>query len=74
MSPGEFFAPAPKWRDALYGGISARLAEGSLRIAASYLLLQIIPLGSMDSATKALETWPAWMLWLGVFLSGSGST
>jgi alginate O-acetyltransferase complex protein AlgI len=69
MSPGEFFAPAPKGREALYGGVS-RLAEGILRIAASYLLLQLIPLSSADSVAMALKTWPAWMLWLGVFFSG----
>jgi alginate O-acetyltransferase complex protein AlgI len=69
MSPGEFFAPAPAGREALQGGI-ARLAEGVLRIAASHLLLQLIPLSSAESVTAALRTWPAWMLWLGVFSSG----
>jgi D-alanyl-lipoteichoic acid acyltransferase DltB (MBOAT superfamily) len=69
MSPGEFFAPAPRGREALHGGI-ARLAEGILRIAASQLLLQLIPLRSAESVATALRTWPAWMLWLGVFSSG----
>jgi D-alanyl-lipoteichoic acid acyltransferase DltB (MBOAT superfamily) len=69
MSPGELFAPAPEGREAFHGGVS-RIAEGVVRIAASYLLLQIIPLGSADSVTTALGTWPVWMLWPGVFLSG----
>ena len=41
-----------------------------MRIAASYLLLQLIPLSSAASVTSALQTWPTWMLWLGVFFSG----
>jgi D-alanyl-lipoteichoic acid acyltransferase DltB (MBOAT superfamily) len=72
MSPAEFFAVAPvapEGREALHEGI-ARLAEGIVRIAASYLLLQVIPLGSAASVTTALRTWPTWMLWLGVFFSG----
>lgn len=69
MSPGEFFAPGPRGREALYAG-GARVAEGILRIAASCLLLQIIPLRSAESATMALGTWPTWMLWLGVSFSG----
>jgi D-alanyl-lipoteichoic acid acyltransferase DltB (MBOAT superfamily) len=69
MSPGEFSAPGPEGREALHGGL-ARLAEGILRIAASHLLLPLIPLGSASAAMRALEAWPAWMLWPGVFLSG----
>ncbi len=69
MSPDQFFTPAPKGREAWPAG-AARVAEGILRIAASYLLLQVVPLGSADSVTAALGTWTAAMLWLGVFFSG----
>jgi D-alanyl-lipoteichoic acid acyltransferase DltB (MBOAT superfamily) len=69
MSPGEFFAPAPGGREAIHGGL-ARLAEGVLRIAASQILLQIVPLRSAESVATALRTWPTWMLWPGVFSSG----
>lgn len=69
MSPAETIVPAPSAREAFTGGL-ARIADGVIRIAASYLLLSWIPLGNEAGVAEAVRSWPVWMLWGGVVLSG----
>jgi D-alanyl-lipoteichoic acid acyltransferase DltB (MBOAT superfamily) len=70
MDPTDMPTSVPAWDWSIVRPGLARILDGVLRIGASYLLLNFIPLGSRPQLLWSMTHWSGPALWMGLFLSG----